>query len=166
MSEGTIRKLQIRLLPLLFALYVVAFIDRINLGFAALTMNRELGITSQQFGFAAGVFFWGPLRQPIRSTRSRNPATILSMHYTHLAARLRTRKGPLRAPPQNEKADSWGSGGFYSWGFADCGGVNRCRRFLRATDPPRAFFLKVSRFSRAAPGVSLRSGLNAAPGVR
>ena len=55
----TIRKLRIRLLPFLFALYVVAFIDRINLGFAALTMNRELAITSQQFGFAAGVFFWG-----------------------------------------------------------------------------------------------------------
>jgi MFS family permease len=58
-SEATIRKLQIRLLPFLFALYVVAFVDRINLGFAALTMNRELGITSQQFGFAAGIFFWG-----------------------------------------------------------------------------------------------------------
>ena len=38
---------------------MVAFIDRINLGFAALTMNRELAITSQQFGFAAGIFFWG-----------------------------------------------------------------------------------------------------------
>jgi MFS family permease len=57
--EATIRKLQIRLLPFLFALYVVAFVDRINLGFAALTMNRELGMTSQQFGFAAGIFFWG-----------------------------------------------------------------------------------------------------------
>ena len=55
----TIRKLRIRLLPFLLALYVVAFIDRINLGFAALTMNRELAITSQQFGFAAGIFFWG-----------------------------------------------------------------------------------------------------------
>src|SRR6266581_1082648 len=55
----TIRKLQIRLLPFLFALYVIAFVDRINLGFAALTMNRELAITSQQFGFAAGVFFFG-----------------------------------------------------------------------------------------------------------
>src|SRR5215469_4532794 len=55
----TVRKLQIRLLPFLFALFVVAFIDRINLGFAALTMNRELAITSQQFGFAAGIFFWG-----------------------------------------------------------------------------------------------------------
>jgi ACS family tartrate transporter-like MFS transporter len=51
--------MQFRLLPFLFALYVVAFIDRINLGFAALTMNRELAITSQQFGLAAGIFFWG-----------------------------------------------------------------------------------------------------------
>ena len=55
----TIRKLQVRLLPFLFVLYVVAFVDRINLGFAALTMNRELAITNQQFGFAAGIFFWG-----------------------------------------------------------------------------------------------------------
>jgi MFS transporter, ACS family, tartrate transporter len=55
----TIRKLQIRLLPFLLLLYVVAFIDRINIGFAALTMNKELAITSQQFGFAAGIFFFG-----------------------------------------------------------------------------------------------------------
>ena len=58
-ETATIRKLKIRLLPFLFALYVVAFIDRINLGFAALTMNRELAISSQQFGLAAGIFFWG-----------------------------------------------------------------------------------------------------------
>ena len=59
MEAALVRKLKIRLLPFLFALYVVAFIDRINLGFAALTMNRELALTSQQFGFAAGIFFWG-----------------------------------------------------------------------------------------------------------
>ena len=53
------RNVKLRLLPFLFALYVIAFIDRINLGFAALTMNPELAITSQQFGFAAGIFFWG-----------------------------------------------------------------------------------------------------------
>src|SRR5215471_3592655 len=58
-ETATVRKIQFRLLPFLFALYVVAFIDRINLGFAALTMNRELGITSQQFGLAAGIFFCG-----------------------------------------------------------------------------------------------------------
>jgi MFS family permease len=60
LDEGQIiRKLQLRLLPFCFVLYVVAFVDRINLGFAALTMNRELAISSQQFGFAAGIFFWG-----------------------------------------------------------------------------------------------------------
>ena len=58
-EQATVRKLQFRLLPLLFLLFVIAFIDRINLGFAALTMNRELAITSPQFGFAAGIFFWG-----------------------------------------------------------------------------------------------------------
>jgi ACS family tartrate transporter-like MFS transporter len=59
LERRTIRKLQIRLLPFLFLLYVVAFIDRINIGFAALTMNKEMAITSQQFGFAAGIFFFG-----------------------------------------------------------------------------------------------------------
>lgn len=59
MEAALVRKLKIRLLPFLFVLFVLAFIDRINLGFAALTMNRELAITSQQFGFAAGIFFWG-----------------------------------------------------------------------------------------------------------
>ena len=55
----TTRKIAIRLLPFLLVLYVVAYVDRINIGFAALTMNKELAITSQQFGFAAGVFFFG-----------------------------------------------------------------------------------------------------------
>jgi MFS transporter, ACS family, tartrate transporter len=55
----TIRKLQIRILPLVFALYVIAFLDRINISFAALTMNKELAITSEQFGILSGIFFWG-----------------------------------------------------------------------------------------------------------
>ncbi len=58
-EAALVRKLKIRLLPFLFVLFVLAFIDRINLGFAALTMNHELAITTQQFGFAAGIFFWG-----------------------------------------------------------------------------------------------------------
>lgn len=58
-EAATIRKLRIRLLPFLFVLYVIAFLDRVNIGFAALTMNRELAITSQLFGFVAGIFFLG-----------------------------------------------------------------------------------------------------------
>lgn len=54
-----IRKLRIRIIPFVFALFVIAFIDRINIGFAALTMNKELAITSQQYGLLSGIFFWG-----------------------------------------------------------------------------------------------------------
>src|SRR5713226_712411 len=55
----TIRKLRIRILPFVFLLFVVALLDRINIGFAALTMNKELAITSQQYGLVFGIFFFG-----------------------------------------------------------------------------------------------------------
>jgi len=55
----TIRKVQIRIIPFIFLLYIVAFLDCINIGFAALTMNKELAITSQQFGLIFGIFFVG-----------------------------------------------------------------------------------------------------------
>jgi MFS transporter, ACS family, tartrate transporter len=55
----TIQKLWIRIIPFIFLFYIVAYLDRINIGFAALTMNKELGITSQQFGLLAGIFFFG-----------------------------------------------------------------------------------------------------------
>ena len=57
--EKIVRKIRWRLIPFLFLLYVIAFLDRINIGFAALTMNAELGITAQQFGLVAGIFFLG-----------------------------------------------------------------------------------------------------------
>jgi ACS family tartrate transporter-like MFS transporter len=53
------RKMRRHLLPLLFLLYVVAYLDRINVGFAALNMNRELGLSSEQYGLLSGVFFCG-----------------------------------------------------------------------------------------------------------
>ena len=59
LENKTIQRVRIRIIPFIFVLYVVAFIDRINIGFAALTMNKELAITSQQFGLAAGIFFFG-----------------------------------------------------------------------------------------------------------
>src|SRR5215469_9411913 len=58
-SVGTVRKIRNRLIPLLFLLYVVAFLDRVNIGFAALTMNADLGISSAQYGLLTGIFFWG-----------------------------------------------------------------------------------------------------------
>ena len=55
----TIQKIRFRILPFVFVLFVVALIDRNNIGFAALTMNKELTISSQQFGFIFGIFFFG-----------------------------------------------------------------------------------------------------------
>ncbi len=59
LESRTVRKVRWRIIPFIFVLYVIAFLDRINIGFAALTMNKELAITSQEFGLIAGVFFFG-----------------------------------------------------------------------------------------------------------
>ena len=59
MGTKVIRKLRIRILPFVFVLLIVALIDRNNIRFAPLTMNKELAITSQQFGLISGIFFFG-----------------------------------------------------------------------------------------------------------
>jgi ACS family tartrate transporter-like MFS transporter len=53
------RKIALRLVPFLMLLYMVAFLDRVNISFAALTMNRDLGISDSFYGVAAGIFFLG-----------------------------------------------------------------------------------------------------------
>jgi len=52
-------KLRWRLLPFLFLLYVVAYLDRINVGFAALQMKAQLGFSDSVYGLGAGIFFLG-----------------------------------------------------------------------------------------------------------
>jgi ACS family tartrate transporter-like MFS transporter len=59
LEQRAIRKITWRLIPFLMLLYLVAFLDRINVGFAALTMNKDVGLTSQTFGLGAGIFFLG-----------------------------------------------------------------------------------------------------------
>jgi len=48
-----------RLMPYLFALFVVAYLDRVNVSYAALQMKGELSFTDEVLGFGAGIFFWG-----------------------------------------------------------------------------------------------------------
>jgi len=55
----TLRKITLRLIPFLFVLYIVAWLDRVNVGFAALQMNSDLGFSSAAFGFGSGIFFLG-----------------------------------------------------------------------------------------------------------
>jgi ACS family tartrate transporter-like MFS transporter len=61
LAERTVRKVSYRLLPFLFLLYVVAFLDRVNFGYAALEMNSSLGLSAEVFGFLSGIFFLGYL---------------------------------------------------------------------------------------------------------
>ena len=59
LEQTTMRKVYLRLLPFAILTYFLCYLDRINVGFAALTMNKDLGLTASTFGLAAGAFFWG-----------------------------------------------------------------------------------------------------------
>jgi MFS transporter, ACS family, tartrate transporter len=56
-EKNLIRKLSWRIIPYLMLLQAIAFMDRINISFAALTMNKDLGISSSMYGMIAGIFF-------------------------------------------------------------------------------------------------------------
>jgi ACS family tartrate transporter-like MFS transporter len=57
LEQTTISKISWRLLPLLMVSYFIAYLDRVNLGFAGAAMSKDLGFTSTVFGSAAGIFF-------------------------------------------------------------------------------------------------------------
>jgi MFS transporter, ACS family, tartrate transporter len=57
--SATVRKIAARLLPYLFLLYIVAFLDRVNVSFAGLDMTRDLNFSDRVFGLGAGIFFVG-----------------------------------------------------------------------------------------------------------
>jgi MFS transporter, ACS family, tartrate transporter len=58
-EAAVISRLTRRIVPFLFLLYLVAYIDRINVGFAALEMRKQLGFNDAVIGFAGGAFFLG-----------------------------------------------------------------------------------------------------------
>jgi MFS transporter, ACS family, tartrate transporter len=59
LQRSTMRKVYLRLLPFAILSYVLAYIDRINVSFAGLTMRDDLGMSAATFGFAVGMFYWG-----------------------------------------------------------------------------------------------------------
>src|SRR5438477_12317482 len=59
LEAAVIAKLTRRLLPFLFLLYIVAYLDRINVGFAALQMQKQFGFSDAVYGLGAGMFFAG-----------------------------------------------------------------------------------------------------------
>src|SRR6516164_4294844 len=59
LEKSAMRKIYLRLLPFAVLSYILAYVDRINISFAALTMRDDLNMSASAFGFAAGMFFWG-----------------------------------------------------------------------------------------------------------
>lgn len=57
--RAVLRKVTLRLLPFMFLLYIMSYLDRINVSFAGLQMNQELGFNEAVFGFGSGIFFLG-----------------------------------------------------------------------------------------------------------
>jgi MFS transporter, ACS family, tartrate transporter len=68
LEKHTIEKIFLRLIPFLMICYFVAFLDRVNLGFAALEMNKQLKFSASVFGFGAGIFFLGYLLLEVPSS--------------------------------------------------------------------------------------------------
>jgi MFS transporter, ACS family, tartrate transporter len=58
-QRRTIARIGWRLLPLVIVSYMMAYIDRTNISFAALTMNKDLGFSAYVYGWGAGIFFLG-----------------------------------------------------------------------------------------------------------
>src|ERR1700686_5237977 len=59
LERSAMRKVYLRLLPFAVLSYVLAYVDRINVSFAGLTMRGDLDISASTFGFAVGMFYWG-----------------------------------------------------------------------------------------------------------
>ncbi|MDP9096528.1 MAG: MFS transporter [Pseudomonadota bacterium] len=58
LERQTLKRVTVRLVPFLIVCYFIAYLDRVNVGFAALTMNRDLGLSQTAYGLGAGVFFF------------------------------------------------------------------------------------------------------------
>lgn len=58
-EKQTMSKVKVRLIPFLLILYFFCLLDRVNVGYAALTMNADLGISAAEYGLVAGIFFIG-----------------------------------------------------------------------------------------------------------
>lgn len=56
-EKSTLKKTMVRILPFILVLYIVAFLDRVNMGYAALEMNAELALSAEMFGLLSGFFY-------------------------------------------------------------------------------------------------------------
>lgn len=96
----TVRRLTWRLVPFLFLLYIVAYLDRINVGFAALQMRQQLALTDAVYGLGAGMFFAGyfflqiPSNLVLQNVGARRWISFLMMLWGVISASMIFVSGP------------------------------------------------------------------------
>ena len=104
-----------RLIPFLMVLYFVNYLDRTNIGFAKLTMSKDLALTETMFGLASGIFFLGYLVLEVPSNLAEAPvvtallrvlptARILPRSGARGGSRRRMGGGPGRALPGSQRS--------------------------------------------------------------
>src|SRR5258708_4470355 len=141
-----VRRLTWRLVPFLFLLYVVAYLDRINVGFAALQMRQQLAFTDAVYGLGAGMFFAGyfffqvPSNLALQRVGARRWIASLMMVWGVISASMALVSGPRS---------------FYLLRFllgaAEAGFFPGVILYLKNWFPARARARTVARFMTAAP---------------
>ena len=146
MEAVVVRRLTWRLIPFLFLLYIVAYLDRINVGFAALQMKQQLGFTDAVYGLGAGMFFAGyfffqvPSNLVLQRVGARRWIALLMVVWGITSASMVFVSGPRS---------------FYSLRFllgaAEAGFFPGVILYLKNWFPAQARARTVARFMTAAP---------------
>jgi len=146
MEEAVVRRLTWRLVPFLFLLYIVAYLDRSNVGFAALQMQQQLGFSDAVFGLGLGLFFVGyfcfqvPSNLVLQRVGARRWIASLMMVWGVISAAMVFVSGPRS---------------FYTLRFllgaAEAGFFPGVIFYLKNWFPVRARARTVARFMTAAP---------------
>jgi ACS family tartrate transporter-like MFS transporter len=145
-ESAVVRRLTWRLIPFLFLLYIVAYLDRINVGFAALQMRPQLGFTDAVYGLGASMFFAGyfvfqlPSNLVLQRVGARGWIAFLMMVWGVISASMIFVSGPRS---------------FYALRFllgaAEAGFFPGVILYLNNWFPARARARTVARFMTAAP---------------
>ena len=135
-----------RLVPFLFLLYIVAYLDRINVGFAALQMQQDLGLSDVVYGLGAGIFFAGyflfqvPSNLVLQRVGARRWIATLMVMWGLISAAMALAQGPRS---------------FYALRFllgsAEAGFFPGVILYLKTWFPAGARARTVARFMTAAP---------------
>jgi ACS family tartrate transporter-like MFS transporter len=146
MEAAVVRKLTWRLVPFLFLLYIVAYLDRINVGFAALQMQQQLALTDTVFGLGLGMFFAGyfffqvPSNLALERVGARRWICLLMIIWGVISGAMVFVKGPHS---------------FYALRFllgaAEAGFFPGVIFYLKSWFPAQARARTVARFMTAAP---------------